>query len=173
MNVLERQITYGPFLERLRSAPARVLLVDYDGTLAPFCVDRTPGISLSRSSAFNRPHHGPGNARGADQRTPGPGIAVAQRDLTATGNMGKSRPGAADVRRPIPGEFGSCSQGLPARGRGHPARCGTGKPDRNQAGRSCGALARPGCGKSRENRPGRSPALETSAGPGAVPFARI
>jgi len=41
MKVLERQITYAPFLERLRSAPARVLLLDYDGTLAPFCVDRT------------------------------------------------------------------------------------------------------------------------------------
>jgi trehalose 6-phosphate phosphatase len=41
MNVLERQTNYGPFLERLRSAPARVLLLDYDGTLAPFCVDRT------------------------------------------------------------------------------------------------------------------------------------
>lgn len=41
MNVLERQITYGHFLERLRSAPTRVLLLDYDGTLAPFCVDRT------------------------------------------------------------------------------------------------------------------------------------
>jgi trehalose 6-phosphate phosphatase len=41
MKVLERQISYGPFLERLRSAPARVLLLDYDGTLAPFRVDRT------------------------------------------------------------------------------------------------------------------------------------
>ena len=40
MNVLERPITYAPFLERLRSAPVRVLLLDYDGTLAPFCVDR-------------------------------------------------------------------------------------------------------------------------------------
>jgi trehalose 6-phosphate phosphatase len=41
MKVLERQITYEPFLEQLHSAPARVLLLDYDGTLAPFCVDRT------------------------------------------------------------------------------------------------------------------------------------
>jgi trehalose 6-phosphate phosphatase len=41
MNVLERPITYAPFLERLRSARTRVLLLDYDGTLAPFCVDRT------------------------------------------------------------------------------------------------------------------------------------
>src|SRR5947208_2003261 len=41
MNVLERQITYAPFLARLRSASSRVLLLDYDGTLAPFCVDRT------------------------------------------------------------------------------------------------------------------------------------
>lgn len=41
MNVLELQTTYGPFLERLRAAPARILLLDYDGTLAPFCVDRT------------------------------------------------------------------------------------------------------------------------------------
>lgn len=40
MKVSERPITYGPFLERLRSAPVRVLLLDYDGTLAPFCVDR-------------------------------------------------------------------------------------------------------------------------------------
>jgi trehalose 6-phosphate phosphatase len=41
MKVLERNVTYGPFLDRLRSAPARVLLLDYDGTLAPFVVDRT------------------------------------------------------------------------------------------------------------------------------------
>ena len=41
MKVLERHATYGPFLERLASAPARVLLLDYDGTLAPFVVDRT------------------------------------------------------------------------------------------------------------------------------------
>jgi trehalose 6-phosphate phosphatase len=41
MKVLERHVIYGPFLERLRSAPARVLLLDYDGTLAPFVVDRT------------------------------------------------------------------------------------------------------------------------------------
>jgi trehalose 6-phosphate phosphatase len=41
MNVLERPITYAPFLEQIRSASTRVLLLDYDGTLAPFCVDRT------------------------------------------------------------------------------------------------------------------------------------
>ena len=41
MNVLERPIPYAPFLEQLRSAATRVLLLDYDGTLAPFCVDRT------------------------------------------------------------------------------------------------------------------------------------
>lgn len=34
------QDTYTSFLERLRSAPARVLLLDYDGTLAPFQIDR-------------------------------------------------------------------------------------------------------------------------------------
>jgi trehalose 6-phosphate phosphatase len=41
MKVLERHATYGPFLERVRSASSRVLLLDYDGTLAPFVVDRT------------------------------------------------------------------------------------------------------------------------------------
>jgi trehalose-phosphatase len=41
MKVLERHVTYGPFLERLHSASSRVLLLDYDGTLAPFVVDRT------------------------------------------------------------------------------------------------------------------------------------
>lgn len=44
MKVIERQITYGPFLEHLRSAPARILLLDYDGTLAPFCVDRSLAV---------------------------------------------------------------------------------------------------------------------------------
>ena len=41
MKVLERQLAYSPFLERLRSATSRVLLLDYDGTLAPFSVDRS------------------------------------------------------------------------------------------------------------------------------------
>ena len=44
MKVLERHVTYGAFLERLRSASARVLLLDYDGTLAPFVVDRTVAL---------------------------------------------------------------------------------------------------------------------------------
>jgi len=41
MKALEREISYAAFLEQLRSAPARVLLLDYDGTLAPFRVDRS------------------------------------------------------------------------------------------------------------------------------------
>jgi len=41
MKVLERQLAYSPFLERLRSAASRVLLLDYDGTLAPFSIDRS------------------------------------------------------------------------------------------------------------------------------------
>jgi trehalose-phosphatase len=40
MKLLEHQDTYTAFLERLGTAPARVLLLDYDGTLAPFCTDR-------------------------------------------------------------------------------------------------------------------------------------
>src|SRR5438045_9435910 len=40
MKALERQASYASFLDRLRSASARVLLLDYDGTLAPFCADR-------------------------------------------------------------------------------------------------------------------------------------
>ncbi len=40
MKALDRQITYGPFLERVRAARNRVLLLDYDGTLAPFRVAR-------------------------------------------------------------------------------------------------------------------------------------
>ena len=40
MKALERQDSYASFLDRLRSASARVLLLDYDGTLAPFCADR-------------------------------------------------------------------------------------------------------------------------------------
>jgi trehalose 6-phosphate phosphatase len=44
LKVIERQIPYGPFLEQLRTAPARILLLDYDGTLAPFCVDRSLAV---------------------------------------------------------------------------------------------------------------------------------
>ena len=40
MKALERQEAYTMFLDRLRSAAERVLLLDYDGTLAPFSVDR-------------------------------------------------------------------------------------------------------------------------------------
>ncbi len=41
MKALERQISYAAFLDQLRSASTRVLLLDYDGTLAPFTVDRS------------------------------------------------------------------------------------------------------------------------------------
>lgn len=40
MDLLERQLTYSAFLERVKSAPERILLLDYDGTLAPFTPDR-------------------------------------------------------------------------------------------------------------------------------------
>lgn len=40
MELLERQNTYSEFLGRLSAARLRVLLLDYDGTLAPFTVDR-------------------------------------------------------------------------------------------------------------------------------------
>jgi len=40
MKAPERQLKYSSFLHRLRSAPARILLLDYDGTLAPFTADR-------------------------------------------------------------------------------------------------------------------------------------
>jgi trehalose-phosphatase len=40
MKALERQDPYALFLDQLRSAAERVLLLDYDGTLAPFSVNR-------------------------------------------------------------------------------------------------------------------------------------
>ena len=50
MKALDREISYASFLDQLRSVPARVLLLDYDGTLAPFTVDRSlalpyPGVA--------------------------------------------------------------------------------------------------------------------------------
>lgn len=49
MKALERRSSYESFFHELGSAPARVLLLDYDGTLAPFTADRAgafpyPGI---------------------------------------------------------------------------------------------------------------------------------
>ena len=41
MKTLERQLAYDSFLEQLRTAASCVLLLDYDGTLAPFNVDRS------------------------------------------------------------------------------------------------------------------------------------
>jgi len=50
MKTLDSGTTYSPFWERLASAPERVLMLDYDGTLAPFVVDRDlafpyPGVA--------------------------------------------------------------------------------------------------------------------------------
>ena len=36
MGVLEREAIYSSFLEQLKNAGQRVLLLDYDGTMAPF-----------------------------------------------------------------------------------------------------------------------------------------
>ncbi len=49
MKELGAQATYGPFLDHLRSTEPKILLLDYDGTLAPFHVDRSrafpyPGV---------------------------------------------------------------------------------------------------------------------------------
>jgi trehalose-phosphatase len=44
MKALDYQLAYAPFLERLASAPARILLLDYDGTLAPFQIDRNLAV---------------------------------------------------------------------------------------------------------------------------------
>ena len=52
MKTLERQITYSAFLDRLGSAPARVLLLDYDGTLAPFTADRSLALPYRRMPAL-------------------------------------------------------------------------------------------------------------------------
>jgi trehalose 6-phosphate phosphatase len=40
MKLLDRQAPYSHFLDRLKLAPQRILLLDYDGTLAPFTTDR-------------------------------------------------------------------------------------------------------------------------------------
>jgi trehalose 6-phosphate phosphatase len=40
MKAIERQDVYGAFFEQVRRASKRALLLDYDGTLAPFTVDR-------------------------------------------------------------------------------------------------------------------------------------
>jgi trehalose 6-phosphate phosphatase len=41
MKTLERPLAYDSFLQQLRTASSCVLLLDYDGTLAPFNVDRS------------------------------------------------------------------------------------------------------------------------------------
>jgi len=44
MEALERHLLSGRFLAQLRSAPSRALLLDYDGTLAPFTVERDRAV---------------------------------------------------------------------------------------------------------------------------------
>jgi trehalose 6-phosphate phosphatase len=41
MGVLDREASYSAFFRQLKSARQRILLLDYDGTLAPFNTDRT------------------------------------------------------------------------------------------------------------------------------------
>ena len=40
MKVAEQLDVCAPFMERVRTATSRALLLDYDGTLAPFTLDR-------------------------------------------------------------------------------------------------------------------------------------
>jgi trehalose 6-phosphate phosphatase len=44
MKALEVQAPYSSFLDRLRAAPERILLLDYDGTLAPFTTERDKAV---------------------------------------------------------------------------------------------------------------------------------
>jgi len=44
MKALATQAAYSPFLERLRCAPERILMLDYDGTLAPFVPNRDQAV---------------------------------------------------------------------------------------------------------------------------------
>jgi trehalose-phosphatase len=58
MKVLDRQVPYSFFLDRLQTAPQRILLLDYDGTLAPFTRDRNrafpyPGVPELLSEIMN------------------------------------------------------------------------------------------------------------------------
>jgi len=39
MQILRKEFDPDDFFRRLGQAPARVLMLDYDGTLAPFCVN--------------------------------------------------------------------------------------------------------------------------------------
>src|SRR5215472_10056145 len=41
MTTAEHSNVCAPFFEQVRTAPARALLLDYDGTLSPFTPDRT------------------------------------------------------------------------------------------------------------------------------------
>lgn len=41
MEVLDREASYSAFFQQLKTATQRVLMLDYDGTLAPFNIDRT------------------------------------------------------------------------------------------------------------------------------------
>ena len=59
---LESSADFRPFFESVRRGPARVLLLDYDGTLAPFGSDRRrprlyPGVraALEKLTAAPRP----------------------------------------------------------------------------------------------------------------------
>jgi trehalose 6-phosphate phosphatase len=47
VKLLERQETYEAFIERLKFVSSRVLLLDYDGTLAPFHFDRNQAFPYS------------------------------------------------------------------------------------------------------------------------------
>ncbi|HEY3204711.1 MAG TPA: trehalose-phosphatase [Thermoanaerobaculia bacterium] len=64
MEILNTSKDLGRFFGRLPAAPQRALLLDYDGTLAPFVIDRRralpyPGVreTLARIAAARRPTH--------------------------------------------------------------------------------------------------------------------
>ena len=72
MQTLEKQVKYGSFLEQLKTAEQRVLLLDYDGTLAPFRPAREhafpyPGIPYLVSRITSWEPGGAGQRRRAEE----------------------------------------------------------------------------------------------------------
>ena len=101
MRVLDREAIYISFLEQLKNADRRILLLDYDGTMAPFHKDRThafpyPEIPPLVSVSFPAPADSipmVGRARDGVCCDRPFGIPVSRAARPRTGTMGRRRRG--------------------------------------------------------------------------------
>ena len=91
MGVLDREAIYISFLEQLKNADQRILLLDYDGTMAPFHKDRTHAFPYPEIPPLLTEIMKAGTRRVAGNGTSVARVGHVEWALSTSGDLGKPR----------------------------------------------------------------------------------